>query len=94
MVGKLGENARCWKGGRKIDGKGYILIYKPEHPFARNTYIFEHRLVMEAYLGRYLNPEEVVHHMNNQPNDNRIENLQLFPNKDAHTKYHWLTRSQ
>ena len=42
---------------------GYILIYKPKHPFAtQNGYVFEHRLVMEKHLGRYRTPEEIVHH--------------------------------
>jgi hypothetical protein len=86
------ENHPRWKGGKTKDGGGYVLIRKPEHPFAQtNGYVSQHRLVMEKHLGRYLLPEEVVHHKNNTIHDNRIENLTLFDNKSKHQKYHRLS---
>ena len=73
-----GKRSRNWKGGRKIDDKGYLLIYKPEHPnVMKGGYVREHRLVMEKYLGRYLEKWELIHHRNGIKSDNRIENLEI-----------------
>ncbi len=77
-----------YKGGRKKH-KGYILIFKPEHPFCdKGGYVPEHRLVMEEHLGRYLIKDEVAHHINEIRDDNRIENLKLFPTKGKHHYFH------
>lgn len=77
-LGKKGEQSNAWKGGRYPHTDSYIYVYKPEHPYANSRgYVFEHRLVMEEILGRYLVPNvDDVHHINGKKWDNRKENLQ------------------
>lgn len=68
-----------WKGGRTRHHAGYLMIKMPDHPRARTVgYVFEHILVMEDLLGRYLLPDESVHHRNGVKDDNRPENLELW----------------
>ena len=94
---RLGESRKgakhpLWKGGR-FKSHGYIYIRKPEHPFAdKGGRVFEHRLMIEKHLSRYLEPQEVVHHINGIFDDNRIENLKLFPNNKAHMNFHYNNR--
>lgn len=70
-----------YKGGKTRHKKGYVMQSAPSHPRVLNTinkYVFEHILVMEQFLGRYLLPGENIHHKNGVKDDNRIENLELW----------------
>lgn len=58
---------------------GYILLYKPGYPKAnKKGYVREHVFVIEEFLGRTLTEDEVVHHIDENKANNKIENLQLM----------------
>lgn len=55
------------------------MIYKPEHPKSKkNGYVREHTIVMEKKIGRPLDKNESVHHINGKKDDNRPSNLELW----------------
>lgn len=84
-----GSNNPCYRGGRRQRRDGYIDILTKNHPFSRDNYVLEHRLVMEKYIGRFLNRDEVVHHKNGIKDDNRIENLELFSRSEHAFEHEW-----
>lgn len=79
------ERHGSWKGGVVSFGKYRGILLPPDSPFRDmapvNGYVMEHRLVMAKHLGRSLHKDETVHHINGDPLDNRIENLQLCRTK-------------
>jgi len=84
-----GEKGNNWKGGRIIDGNGYILINTHKHPFRNcHNYILEHRLIIEAYLGRYLKRKERTHHIDGNPSNNKVKNLMVFISHSVHMRFH------
>ena len=79
--------------GRKKHTAGYIEIYVSDHPYNIRGYVFEHRLVVEDSIGRYLTRDEQVHHLNQVKDDNRLENL-LLMTIGEHTRFHSAGRKQ
>lgn len=78
----------------KYRADGYVAIHRPDHPAATSDgYVLYHRRVMEKHLRRYLHPEEVVHHIDGNPRNNRLRNLQLLESHSAHALLHWLQLS-
>lgn len=75
---------------------GYIMRKVNNHPKQnKRGYVAEHRLVYERYLGRFLDSKEVIHHINGNREDNRLENLQLSIENSEHIKeYHNKARNE
>lgn len=71
-----------WKGGRRLDAAGYVLVRM------NGIEVYEHRVVAERSIGRPLGEKEVVHHRNGDRADNRPENLEVLPSQSAHMKIH------
>lgn len=85
-----GERSSNWKGGRHIKDNGYIEIYCPSHPNAsKRKCVYEHQLVAEQKLGRYLKKDEVVHHIDMNKTNNSPQNLVVLTNGN-HIKLHSL----
>lgn len=80
--GVRGEDWYLRKGGRVRLGKYIGVMVRDDDPMVAmrspsSPYVLEHRLVVARHLRRALAPHETVHHINGDPEDNRVENLEL-----------------
>jgi hypothetical protein len=96
-----GQNNSSWNGGRILVaktrrqrgerssfGNGYYYVLMPDHPNAnRSGYVAEHIVVITEHIGRPLNHGEVVHHINLNKHDNRLENLAVAT-RPEHADWH------
>ncbi len=84
-----GKGHASWKGGKTIHENGYILVKCPGHPRAHKytNYVFEHILIAEKKIGRFLKENECTHHINGIKTDNRPKNITVMT-KSNHMKLH------
>lgn len=77
-----------WKILRIVSKGDYNYAVVPSHPNAiKYGYVLEHRVVMENKIGRLLNENEIVHHLNENKKDNSPNNLELMTNQE-HGRHH------
>lgn len=87
---RMTGNRYAFKRGFYRHAQGYWLVLKKDHPRAKQNrgYVKRCVLVMEKLIGRYLLPGETVHHINENKEDDRPENLYLFVNQAEHLRFH------
>jgi excisionase family DNA binding protein len=66
---------------------GYIHVRIGTHPMAnKNGYAPLHRILMQAKIGRPLEPDEIVHQKNGNTFDNRLDNLEIIKTLGKHNQ--------
>lgn len=92
-VRKSNYNGLNGYGHTKAHTGGYVLAYAPCHPRAhKDGYVMLHTVIMERALGRYLDNNEVVHHINHNRSDNEVGNLMIM-DKREHARHHMMERN-
>ena len=67
----------------------YLCELAPDNPRAtKDGYVYTHVLKAEEKLGRYLKPEECVHHSDLNKFNNEPYNLMVFKTISDHTAFH------
>lgn len=76
-----GEQSPRWKGGVSMQND-YIFLRED-----KRKYRAEHRIIVENYLGRKLESNEIVHHLDGNKLNNEISNLMIVTRAE-HARIH------
>jgi len=88
ILNNIGENNPTYRkeGSIRISSEGYRFIK------VNNGWIQEHRYFVEVYIGRKLILGEVVHHIDGNILNNKLNNLYVFPKIGLHVGFENLLR--
>jgi len=80
------------KNGRD---KYVLVVAPPSFPGWKHAgkYCYQHHLVWWAVKGFAPSGDQVIHHLNENPTDNRIENLELTT-RSEHSRHHALAKGR
>lgn len=68
----------------------YVYVKQKGHPRSnKDGYVYEHILVAEAMIGRFLADEEIVHHKDGDKRNNEPNNLMIFHTNADHSAFHF-----
>lgn len=98
MRGKHGNHVKAskqhrWKPGSRVGSNGYVKVRAGKgHPLADpNGWAYEHLVVWCAAGNPRPTRNEILHHINGDKTDNRIENLQRL-SRSTHNALHLASR--
>ena len=80
LLGRYGSKSSSWKGGHTDEERPRIYV-------STRKYRIESRFVIEALLKRKLKSTEIVHHIDKNPKNNDINNLQIV-SRAEHARIH------
>lgn len=99
-IGVVAKTPQTWVAGHQLrrhfphnanqtDARGYFRRFVPGHPNAsKHGFVYEHRLIVEAHIGRYLTRNEEVHHIDGNKSNNNIDNLRVMTKASHRTLHH------